>query len=280
MMRDYAALLKLGKIYRVVLSAGLGVAAALPIPPAQWRQVIAALAGGLVAAAAANVLNMYFDRDADAGCTTTMTRPLACGRIAPRQALGLACILGGIAAAILILFGSPAVDAAVAAAVLCYIVVYTRWLKRCSVGYTLVGGAIWSAPIPILWWAAGKPASALPMWLFVLTALWVALHTWLAGLLRPEDYRAPGVRFLPVVYGPAATRRVIVWVTLAMAAVAVASGRMSLELLSGILAAAAILSWVNANRRLDIFLHRVAVGYVAVFTLLIVWDAVVRGSPA
>jgi hypothetical protein len=44
--------------------------------------------------------------------------------------------------------------------------------------------------------------------------------------------------------------------------------------------AAAILSWVNANRRLDIFLHRVLVGYVAVFTLLIVWDAVVRLSRA
>jgi hypothetical protein len=44
--------------------------------------------------------------------------------------------------------------------------------------------------------------------------------------------------------------------------------------------AAAILSWVNANRRLDIFLHRVVVGYVAVFTLLIVWDAVVRLSRA
>jgi protoheme IX farnesyltransferase len=58
--------------------------------------------------------------------------------------------------------------------------------------------------------------------LFLLIFLWTPPHFWALSLFVRSDYAAAGVPMLPVVAGPAATRRQILAYTVPMAAAAVA----------------------------------------------------------
>jgi protoheme IX farnesyltransferase len=93
------------------------------------------------------------------------------------------------------------------AALLFYVFVYTRRLKRSTVQNIVIGGAAGAAPT-LVGWAAVSGSVGLPAWvLFLIVFYWTPPHFWALALRYREDYAAAGVPMLPVVAGVEATTR-------------------------------------------------------------------------
>jgi len=141
--------------------------------------------------------------------------------VRPTSALVFALVLLIIASVALLTLVSSAVAVFTVLVVATYALVYTLWLKRTTPYFTVLGGAVWAAPILVSWLAAGKPLAAEPLLIFVLAACWTAVHAWSVGIVDAADYCAPGIPFMPVAWGPQVTRSHIVVLVLVIAAVTI-----------------------------------------------------------
>ncbi|MGH9196780.1 MAG: UbiA family prenyltransferase, partial [Acidimicrobiia bacterium] len=93
------------------------------------------------------------------------------------------------------------------AALLFYVLVYTRLLKRSTHQNIVIGGAAGAAPA-LVGWAAVRGGLALPAWvLFAVVFYWTPPHFWALALRYETDYAAAGVPMLPVVRGKTTTTR-------------------------------------------------------------------------
>ncbi|MFT5180327.1 MAG: protoheme IX farnesyltransferase, partial [Alphaproteobacteria bacterium] len=85
--------------------------------------------------------------------------------------------------------------------------VYTIWLKRRTPQNIVIGGAAGAVP-PMIGWAAVTGSISLDsIVLFLIIFMWTPPHFWALALYREGDYAKAGVPMLPVVAGPAETRR-------------------------------------------------------------------------
>jgi protoheme IX farnesyltransferase len=174
--------------------------------PGLWL-VVATLIGGSLSAGGANALNMYYDRDIDQLMSRTRSRPLARHEVSPRNALIFGVVLGAIGFGWLWLFTTLLSAAIATAALLFYVFVYTKVLKRSSVQNIVIGGAAGAAPA-LVGWAAVTGSVSLPAWvLFLIVFYWTPPHFWALAVRYKDDYAAAGVPMLPVVAGVEATTR-------------------------------------------------------------------------
>jgi heme o synthase len=174
--------------------------------PGTWL-VLATLVGGTLSAGGANALNSYYDRDIDQVMRRTSRRPLPRHRIDPRKAVWFGWALG--AAGFAVLWSTTNLLAALVstAALLFYVFVYTRWLKRSTDQNIVIGGAAGAAPV-LVGWAAVTGGLDLPAWImFAIVFAWTPPHFWALALRYERDYAAAGVPMLPVTRGVAATTR-------------------------------------------------------------------------
>jgi len=185
--------------------------------PSLWLMV-ATLVGGTLAAASANTLNCYLDRDIDAQMHRTEKRPLVTGAITPRAALVFGIVLGVIATLWLGLFvnwlsawlGLGAIDL--------YVVFYTILLKRRTSQNIVWGGVAGCMPVLIGWSAVTNSLAWPALVLFMVIFFWTPPHYWPLSMRFKEDYAAAGVPMLPVVAQDVAVARKIVvytWLTVA-----------------------------------------------------------------
>jgi len=171
--------------------------------------VLAAVLAIAAGAAAAGVLNMWYDADIDAVMTRTAMRPIPCGRVSRFEALVFGLVLGAFAVLVLALATNLTAAALLACTILFYVVVYTAWLKRTTRQNIVIGGAAGALP-PVIGWAAATGGVGLePLTLFLIIFLWTPPHFWALALNRTGDYARAGVPMLPVVAGSAATARQI-----------------------------------------------------------------------
>jgi protoheme IX farnesyltransferase len=204
---DYLALMKPRVMSLVVFTALVGLAVA----PGAIHPVLAftALLCIAVGAGAAGALNMWYDADIDAVMTRTAARPIPRRRIAPGEALGFGITLAGFSVVVLGLMVSWVAAALLAFTIFFYVVVYTMWLKRSTPQNIVIGGAAGAFP-PVIGWAAVTGGISIePVLLFLIVFFWTPPHFWALALIRADDYARAGVPMLPVVAGPAATRRQI-----------------------------------------------------------------------
>ncbi len=169
--------------------------------------VLATLIGGSLSAAGANTLNCYFDRDIDAMMRRTSRRPLPRHQVSPSAAMTFGILLG--LAGFLWLWAFTNVVAATIStlALLFYVFVYTRWLKRTTDQNIVVGGAAGAAPA-LVGWAAVQGSVGLPAWiLFAVVFYWTPPHFWALALRYEGDYAKAAVPMMPVVRGVAPTTR-------------------------------------------------------------------------
>jgi hypothetical protein len=155
--------------------------------------VAATLAGGSLAAGAANTINCYVDRDVDALMHRTRSRPLAEHRIAPVNALRFGIALTVAATALLALAVNPVSALLADAAIAVYVFVYTLGLKRRTPHNIVIGGAAGCFPALIGWSAVtgtvGWPAAVL----FLVVFLWTPPHFWALALrFRQPAAHPPG----------------------------------------------------------------------------------------
>ena len=263
---DWVALTKPRITRMVVLTAGLGFAMAVWAGAAwTWAGLIGTLLGTAASCAAAGVGNQVLEREADARMPRTADRPVAAGRVAPRDALGFAAVLAVLGQGILCTLGTPLASALAALTILLYVGVYTPMKPRTS--GSLWVGAVPGALPPVIGYAAassGLPGtawfggtSAAIWWVFAVMFFWQIPHFLAIAWKYKEDYAAGGMAMLPVVdpSGRRTGRQAVIGAALLLASVGipVATGTLAwwAALPAGV-AAAAYMAWsVGFARRLD-----------------------------
>jgi protoheme IX farnesyltransferase len=180
--------------------------------------IAATLAGGALAAAGANAINCFVDRDIDSVMARTRRRPLPRREIRPRDALTFGIALATIA--FLLLWATVNLLAALlaVAAVLFYVFVYTIALKRSTPQNIVIGGAAGAVPV-LVGWAAVTGTIGLPaLALFGIVFYWTPPHFWALAMCYESDYAAARVPMMPVVHGRQETARQIVLYSLLLLA--------------------------------------------------------------
>ncbi|MGZ6143569.1 MAG: heme o synthase [Myxococcales bacterium] len=177
------------------------------------------LVGTVLIVAAANVLNMYLERDSDALMARTMNRPLPAQRMEPEIALkfGIALALVSVP---LLTFGVGALPGLLASiALVSYVLLYTP-MKRQTATALLVGALPGAIP-PLIGWTAATEKLELPgVLLFAVMFLWQVPHFLAITLFRKEEYARAGLVVQPnEPGGERAARTNIVRYTVALVAV-------------------------------------------------------------
>jgi protoheme IX farnesyltransferase len=95
------------------------------------------------------------------------------------------------------------------------------WLKRRTPQNIVIGGAAGAFPPMIGWAAVTGTVSLESILLFLIIFMWTPPHFWALALLRLRDYERVGVPMLPVVAGPAETRKQILLYSLALVPLAI-----------------------------------------------------------
>ena len=169
--------------------------------------VVATLIGGTLSAAGANTLNCYFDRDIDELMRRTSGRPLPRQKVDPAEALVFGIVLGAGGFVWLWAFSNVVAAMVSTAALLFYVFVYTRWLKRTTDQNIVIGGAAGAAPA-LVGWAAVQGRLGLAAWiLFAVVFYWTPPHFWALALRYQSDYALASVPMMPVVRGTRPTTR-------------------------------------------------------------------------
>ena len=216
-VKDYVALTK-PRIIELLLVTTFPVMflAERGIPPV-WL-IAATLVGGTLAAASANVLNCYLDRDIDAQMHRTSNRPLVTGVISPRSAVVFGTVLGVASVLWLGLLVNWLSAWLGLGAIVLYVVFYTLILKRRTSQNIVWGGVAGCMPVLIGWSAVTESLSWAAVILFLVVFFWTPPHYWPLSMRFRDDYAAAGVPMLPVVAEDVAVGRQIVvysWVTVA-----------------------------------------------------------------
>lgn len=179
------------------------------------------LVGGAFAAGGAGAINHYLDRDIDQLMGRTAHRPIPSGAVPPRRALVFGIALGVLSFAILALFVNLLSALLAVGALLFYVFVYTRWLKRSTPSNIVIGGAAGAVP-PLVGWAAVEgQISLLALYLFAIVFFWTPPHFWALALLMRREYERARVPMLPIVFGEEEARRQILLYSLQLVALTV-----------------------------------------------------------
>ncbi len=186
--------------------------------PSLWL-IVATMVGGILAAASANALNCYIDRDIDAQMDRTAHRPLVTGAISPRNSVIFGTVLG-IASVVWLATLVNTISAALAfGAIVLYVVFYTILLKRRTSQNIVWGGVAGCMPVLIGWSAVTGSLSWAALVLFLVVFFWTPPHYWPLSMRFKDDYANAGVPMLPVVADDIAVGKQIVaysWVTVAV----------------------------------------------------------------
>lgn len=220
-IRNYADLTKPRLLPMVLLTAipvfGMATSGS---PSLGW--VLLVVLGIALAAASANTLNAYLERDKDALMERTAARPLPAGLLSPRAALVFGLGLGLGSTALLWAVSGPAAAWLGVASILFYVFVYTLWLKPRSAWNAVVGGAA-GAAAPLIADAAVNGSVGFPgLALFAIVFFWQPPHVWAIALYRKADYEAAGIPMLPSVIGDQPTRRRMLFCTIGLVPVTLA----------------------------------------------------------
>ena len=154
------------------------------------------LVGTVLIVAAANVLNMYLERDTDALMARTMNRPLPAHRMDPGVALRFGVALAAVSVPLLT-FAVGALPGLLASiALVSYVLLYTPMKRRTAT--SLLVGALPGAIPPLIGWTAATERLDLPgVLLFAVMFLWQVPHFLAITLFRKEEYARAGLVVQP-----------------------------------------------------------------------------------
>lgn len=252
--------------------------------PSPWL-VLATVAGGSIVAGGANAMNMYFDRDIDGVMVRTRGRPVPAGQVEPERAAVFGVVMGAVGFVLIDVFVNTLAALLTIGAFAFYVVVYTLILKRTTPLNIVIGGAAGAMP-PVIGWAAvtgeiGGPA----LLMFGIVTAWTPPHFWALSLNHRSDYQRAGVPMLPVVAGPAETKRQIILHSVLLVAITLL---LAVWARSGVIYAASAaalgavflyhalrLLW-DSSARASGALFRYSIAYLALLFAAIAVDALVR----
>jgi len=198
--------------------------------------------GVVLMRAAGCCINDFADRKVDGHVKRTADRPLASGRVRPREALALFAMLVGVSFLLVLCTNSRTVWLSFGAVALasCY-----PFMKRYTYYPQVVLGAAYSWGIPMAFTAAGGELPASAWLLYIANLLWtVGYDTYYAMTDRDDDLKI-GVKSTAILFGDA--DRVIILTLQGLSLVCLVLAGMRFELGGwfhlGLLAAAGCFAW-------------------------------------
>jgi protoheme IX farnesyltransferase len=208
--KAYIALTKPRLMWLLCLVALASMALAAGGVP-QLDTAFGTVLGGMLAIGASGTFNNVLERDVDRYMARTADRPVAVGEVpVPRATVfGFALTAGSLAT--FLAFTNALAAALGLVAILFYSVVYTLVLKPQTTQNTVLGGAVGAFPALIGWAAVTGSVDVAAVALGGVIFLWTPAHFYNLALAYVDDYRRAGFPMLPVVHGPAVTRRHILW---------------------------------------------------------------------
>lgn len=161
--------------------------------------------GGYMSAGAANTFNMLVEKDLDEAMERTSKRPTLTHAVSDKAAGIFAASLTVLSTALLWFGAHPLAAVMALCGLLCYVFVYTLWLKRRTWQNIVIGGAAGAFPPLVGYAAVTGDLSPYAWFLFALIFTWTPVHFWALAILIKDDYAKAGVPMLPVVKGDRVT---------------------------------------------------------------------------
>jgi protoheme IX farnesyltransferase len=192
----------------LLLSTGLAGYMSARCPVMHWYNFIFLGVSLFLAIAGSTILNMWYDRDIDSVMNRTHHRPLADGRVSPKEALHLGLILSMLGVGMAVAM-SPLYGLIVFAGLFFDLVIYTIWLKRRTC-WSIVWGGI-SGGMPILAGRAFGTGSmdGIGILLMLAVLFWIPTHILTFSMRYFDDYQAAKIPTFPSTYGYQFTRTTI-----------------------------------------------------------------------
>jgi len=170
--------------------------------------------GIALCAGSAAAVNHIVDRHVDDKMARTLNRPLAQGRITPRQAIQFALITGLLGMAILLIFTNVLTAWLTLASLVGYAFIYTMFLKRATPQNIVIGGLAGAAPPLLGWTAVTGEIHHNALLLVLIIFAWTPPHFWALAVHRKDEYAKAEIPMLPVTHGERYTKINILLYTL------------------------------------------------------------------
>ena len=191
---DFAELVKARLTLLVLLTTAVGFYLGT-VGPVNYSTFFHAVLGTAFAAGGAAALNQWWERRLDAMMQRTKMRPVPSGRMLPRDALVVGCVLALVGVVYLFVACNGLTAFLAALTIVVYIFAYTP-LKRISTANTLVGAVPGALP-PLVGWAAARGTVEWPAWsLFVIMFCWQMPHFFAIAWMYRADYARAGFQML------------------------------------------------------------------------------------
>jgi protoheme IX farnesyltransferase len=211
--RDYLELCKPNVVALMILTSVIGMVLAtqqsVPLSVLVFGNLGIALCAGSAAA-----VNHIVDRHVDDKMARTLNRPLAQGRITPRQAIQFALITGLLGMAILLIFTNVLTAWLTLASLVGYAFIYTMFLKRATPQNIVIGGLAGAAPPLLGWTAVTGEIHHNALLLVLIIFAWTPPHFWALAVHRKDEYAKAKIPMLPVTHGERYTKINILLYTL------------------------------------------------------------------
>ena len=211
--RDYLELCKPNVVALMILTSVIGMVLAtqqsVPLSILIFGNLGIALCAGSAAA-----VNHIVDRHVDDKMARTLNRPLAQGRITPRQAILFALITGLLGMAILLIFTNVLTAWLTLASLVGYAFIYTMFLKRATPQNIVIGGLAGAAPPLLGWTAVTGEVHHNALLLVLIIFAWTPPHFWALAVHRKDEYAKAKIPMLPVTHGERYTKINILLYTL------------------------------------------------------------------
>lgn len=213
LLRDYYELCKPNVVLLMLLTSVIGMFMAVrgmvPIDVLIMGNLGIALCAGAAAA-----INHMLDFKADQQMARTLERPIAKGRIGPREAGIFALLLTLLGQAILLVFTNVLTAALTFASVIGYAFIYTLYLKRATPQNIVIGGLAGAAPPLLGWTAVSNEVHPHALLLVLIIFAWTPPHFWALAIYRKDEYAKVDIPMLPVTHGIEFTKLQVMLYTL------------------------------------------------------------------
>jgi protoheme IX farnesyltransferase len=189
----------------MILTSVIGMFLSVPgmVP---WEILIFGNLGIALCAGSAAAVNHLVDQRIDLVMARTKDRPIAQGRLATRDAIIFALVLGVAGTAILWVWTNQLTVWLTLASLFGYAFVYTMYLKRATPQNIVIGGLAGAAPPLLGWTAVTNSLDPNGLLLALIIFVWTPPHFWALAIHRRDDYAKVGIPMLPVTHGIEFTR--------------------------------------------------------------------------
>ncbi len=163
-----------------------------------WWIVLIFIAGTTLMRSAGCAINDYADRDLDGQVQRTKARPIASGRVSPREALMVAALLALLAFMLVLLLNNKTILMSFVAVALAAIYPF---MKRYTHMPQLVLGMAFGWAIPMAFTALQNQIPAVAWVLFAATVIWALIYDTMYAMVDRIDDLKVGIKSTAILFG-------------------------------------------------------------------------------